>query len=135
MVKRKIPLLIGRPELHNMKKVDLRLGSTSNPILVELKLYHDKADWKETKSITNTVESDLKFALGHEDIYVGIVDVIPSTHRVHLDYLLHWEEIKINKKIFDRYYSKINPASSPPRERIQKWVLVNGVQILNSHSQ
>jgi hypothetical protein len=129
MQDRNIPLRIGRQETFRDKRVDIRLGFTSDPILVELKLYHDKADWKESKSMKNTVESDLRFAKGYEDTYVGIIDVIPSTQRAHLDYSLDWKEIEITKQIFNLHYVRINPATSPPRERIQKSLLVNGIMI------
>ncbi len=129
MQKRNIPMRIGRQENFRDKRVDIRLGFTSDPILVELKLYHDKADWKESKSMKNTVESDLRFAKGYEDTYVGIIDVIPSTQRAHLDYSLNWKEFEIDKQFFNLHYVDINPASSPPRERIQKSLLANGTEL------
>ena len=127
--KQNIPLKIGRQENYRNKRVDIRLGSTSDPILVELKLYHDKADWKESQSMINTVESDLKFAKGYDNTYVAIIDVIPSSQRVHLEFSLDWKELEIDKKIFDLYYVGINPPTSPPRERIQKTILANGTEI------
>jgi len=77
----------------------------------------------------NTVESDLKFAKGHEDIYVGIIDVIPSTRRTRLKYSLDWKELELDEQGFNNHYLNINPATSPPRERIQKSLLANGLQI------
>jgi hypothetical protein len=118
MQERDIPIRIGRQENFRDKRVDIRLGLTSDPILVELKLYRDKADWKESKSMKNTVESDLRFAKGYEDTYVGIIDVIPSTQRAYLDYSLEWKELEIDKQIFNLHYVGIDPATSPPRERI-----------------
>lgn len=129
MKSRNIPLRIGQQENYSGKRVDIRLGFPSDPILVELKLYHDRADWKESKSMKNTVESDLRFAKSHENIYVGIIDVIPSTTRANLDYKLDWKELEINNRIFNLHYLGINPATSPTRERIQKCLLVNGLEI------
>ena len=129
MNERNIPIRIGRQELFRDKRVDIRLGPISNPILVELKLYHDKADWKESKSMRNTVESDLKFAKDHEHTYVGIVDVIPNAQRTQLGYSLFWKELELDRQVFNLHYAVIHPATSPPRERIQKSLLVNGLQI------
>ena len=129
MQERTIPIRMGRQETFRDKRVDIRIGYPNDPILVELKLYHDKADWKESKSMKNTVESDLRFAKGYEDTYVGIIDVIPSTQRAYLDYSLEWNELEIPEEIFNLHYVGINPSFSPPRERIQKSVLVNGIMI------
>lgn len=129
MNERNIPVRIGRQERFRNKRVDIRLGPINNPILVELKLYHDKADWKESKSMRNTVESDFKFAQDHEHTYVGIVDVIPSTQRTQLGYSLFWKELELDRPVFNLHYADIHPATSPPRERIQKSLLVNGLQI------
>jgi hypothetical protein len=99
------------------------------PILVELKLYHDKADWKESRSMKNTVESDLKTAKGHKNTFVGIIVVIPSTYRAKLVYSLNWNILEIDRQVFNSYYRDINLISSPPRERKQQTLLVNGTQI------
>jgi hypothetical protein len=124
-----ILILLGRQETYRGKIVDIRLGSKDMPILVELKLYYDKADWKESRSMKNTVENDLKTAKGHKNTFVGIIDVVPSTYRAKLVYSLNWNILEIDRQVFDSYYRDINPISSPPRERKQQTLLVNGTQI------
>ena len=109
--------------------VDLRIGEVHSWLLIQLKLYHDKADWKEKPSMTNTVESDLKFAKGHHDTYVGIIDTIPSTSRAKLPFKLNWQLVELNKEVFDKLYATINPKKSPPRERRQKILLMKGTEL------
>ena len=120
---------VASQETHMGKRVDLRLGPSSMPVLVQLKLYHDPVDWKETPSMRNTVESDLKFAKGHGNVYVGIIDVVPSSSRPKIPFKLEWETIELDEKVFQQFYVAIHPKSSPQRERIQKAVLVNGAEI------
>ncbi|MFH0748560.1 MAG: hypothetical protein V1915_01360 [Candidatus Bathyarchaeota archaeon] len=98
-------------------------------LLFQLKLYPDQADWKESRSLTNTVESDLKFAKGYEDAYVAIIDTIPSTSRVELPYKLKWESLEIDRRVFNELYLAINPKTSPPREVLQRTLLMNGSEI------
>lgn len=124
-----ISLPIVSQEHHRGRIVDLRMGETDSCILIQLKFYHDKADWKETPSMTNTVESDLKFAKDHKDTYVGIIDTIPTTTRAKLLYILNWELIEIDKQVFDEIYSNINPRTSPPRESKQNVLLAKGTEI------
>jgi hypothetical protein len=109
--------------------VDLKIADTKNRLLVQMKLYHDKADWKETQSMTNTVESDLKFAKGHEDTFVAVIDTIPSTARQVLPFKLNWKTIEIDEKVYKEIYSNINPRTSPKREQKQNILLANGNQI------
>ena len=120
---------IASQELHRGMIVDLRIGSIDVCLLVQLKFYHDRADWKETPSMTNTVESDLKFTKGHKNTYVGIIDTIPSTPRAKLPFKLNWQAVAIHKGVFDKIYRNINPRTSPPRERKQKSLLANGTEI------
>jgi hypothetical protein len=124
-----MPLMIENQELHMGRKVDVRLGHVTDPLLIQLKFYHDKADWKESSSMQNAVESDLKYAKGHDNIYVGIVDAIPSSSRMPLPFRLHWRTIEINADTFNRFYAKINPTTSPRRERIQNALLANGSEL------
>jgi len=77
----------------------------------------------------NTVESDLKFAEGHGDTFVAIIDTIPSTSRVRLPFKMDWQTIEIDRNVFEEVYSTINPRTSPPREMRQKAILVNGTKI------
>lgn len=126
---RDIDSKVANQEIHLGKRVDLVLGTSSDPVLVELKLYHDKADWKETSTMTNTVESDLKFAKGNRNVYVGVIDVIPSTSRQSLPFNLSWNEIEIDEEVFQERYADINPKTSPPRERVQKTLFANGLEI------
>ena len=116
-------------EPHRGRIVDLRIGEINSCLLVQLKLYHDRADWKETPSMINTVESDLKFAKGHKDTYLAIIDTIPSTPRAKLPFKLNWQIIEIDREVFDKVYSNINPRTSPPRESRQKILLTNGTEI------
>ena len=120
---------IANQEPHLGRIIDLRLGPYTNPLLVQLKLYHDKADWKETPTMRNTVESDLKFAKGRADVYVGIIDVIPSSSRQLLSFRLQWQTIEISDQVFQKWYANINPPTSPPREKVQKVLLANGLEI------
>ena len=131
MQNRGVPIRISRQETFREKRVDIRIGLPSDAILIELKLYRDKADWKESKSMKNTVEGDLRFAKGHENTYVGIIDVIPSTQRAYLDFNLDWRKLELDEQVFISHYININPATSPPREKIQKSLLVNGLEILS----
>ena len=111
------------------KKVDVRLGSDDELALVELKLYHDEADWKETKTMKNTVESDLIFAEGKANVWVGIIDTIPSVHRQQLRFELPWTRVVLPTNVFDEFYQNANPPSGWPRERIQGAALINGGQL------
>jgi glucose-6-phosphate 1-dehydrogenase len=120
---------VKRQERHRERIVDLVIRIPSQHVLAQLKLYHDKADWKESPSMTNTVESDLKFAKGHLDTFVALIDTIPSTSRASLPFRLRWEEIEINEKVFNREYATIHPKTSPPRERHQKALLTIGTEI------
>ena len=120
---------VASQEHHRNRRVDLRIGAIDSCLLVQLKLYHDRADWKETPSMTNTVESDLKFAKGHRNTYVGIIDAIPNTPRAKLPYELNWQTVEIDKDVFDKIYRDINPRTSPPRTRKQKALLANGTEI------
>ena len=129
MVERGLFPTVVSQESHRGRVVDLRIGEIDSCILVQLKLYRDKADWKETPSMTNTVESDLKFVKGHEDAYVAVIDTIPSTPRVKLPFKLNWQTIEIDDDMFSKVYSDINPRTSPPRERRQKILLANGTDI------
>ncbi len=79
--------------------------------------------------MTNTVESDLKYAQGHNNTYVAIIDVIPSTTRAILPFKVNWQTIEINKVVFDKFYANINPRTSPPRERQQKILLKKGTTL------
>ncbi len=128
------PGLIGNQEVHLDKKVDLRTGVPDRPLLVELKLYHDPADWKESSTMTNTVESDLKFAKGREDVHVGIIDTIPSTTRPSIPFRLEWQLIRINEAAFQQHYANIAPQSSPRREQEQRAVLVKGSELATQTS-
>jgi len=123
-----LPAVVSQ-EHHRNRRVDLRIGPIDSCLLVQLKLYHDKADWKETPSMTNTVESDLKFAKGHKNTYVGIIDAIPNTARARLPYELDWQTVEIDKDVFNKIYQDINPRTSPPRTRKQKVLLANGTEI------
>lgn len=96
---------------------------------MQIKFNHDKADWKETPAMMNTVESDLEFAKGHKDTYVAMIDTIPSTARAMLPFNLPWEKAEINEKVFNEVYSTINPKTSPQRERRQRILLANGAQL------
>ena len=129
MAAKGIPVMIANQELHMGKKVDARIGPVTDPLLIQLKFYHDTADWKESLSMKNTVESDLKYAKGHDNIYVGIVDVTPSSSRPPLPFRLKWKTLEIDVDVFDRYYANINPPTSPRRERIQNTLLMNGLEL------
>jgi len=120
---------VKRQRRHRERIVDLEIGNAIKHLLVQIKFYHDKADWKETPAMMNTVESDLKFAKGHKDTYVAIIDTIPSTTRAVLPFELAWEKVEIDQKVFNEVYSTINPRTSPPRERQQRILLANGVQL------
>ena len=118
-----------RQEEHRGRIVDLVIQSPDERVFIQLKLYHDKADWKESPSMKNTVESDLKFAKGYGDTFVALIDTIPSTTRTSLPFKLKWREIEINKKTFFVEYSTIHPKTSPPRERHQRVLLAKGTEI------
>lgn len=120
---------VANEKKHLGKRVDLKVDTPTSPLLVELKLFRDTADWKESSTMEHTVESDLKFAEGKENVYVGIIDVIPSTSRQPLSFNLQWNEVEINEEVFQERYAGIAPRTSPPRERIQKSTLVNGLEI------
>ncbi len=124
-----LPLTVRRQQRCRERIVDVTIEGMGQLLLLQLKLYHDKADWKESPSMTNTVESDLKFAKNHKGTYVGIIDTIPSTSRAELSYKMKWQSIKIEKQVFDRLYSFISPKTSPPREILQRILLVNGGEI------
>jgi hypothetical protein len=124
-----MPLMKANEESHIGRRVDVRLGPVTDPLLIQLKFYHDKADWKESPSMQNTVESDLKFAKGHDNIYVAIVDAIPSSHRAPLPFRLQWKTIEIDIDTFNRFYANISPRTSPSRERIQNALLMNGLEL------
>jgi hypothetical protein len=121
-------LEVKRQQRDRERTVDLEIGNTLKH-LVQIKFYHDTADWKETPTMMNTVESDLKFAKGHADTYVAIIDTIPSTTRAILPFKLAWEKVEIDEQVFNKVYSTINPKTSPTRERQQKTLLVNGDQL------
>lgn len=129
MKEKDIAPLIANQERRLGRRVDLRLGPYSEPLLVQLKLYHDKADWKETRTMRNTVESDLRFAKGRDNVYVGIIDVIPSSSRPPIPFRFQWKTFEIDKKVFHRWYANINPPTSPPRERVQRALLASGLEI------
>lgn len=129
MVESHLATPLATQEYHRSRRVDLRIGPNSSCVLAQLKLYHDRADWKESPSMTNTVESDLKFAKGHGNTYVGIIDAIPSTPRAALPFKLKWKAIEIDSRVFDDNYANINPKTSPPRERRQKVLLARGSEI------
>jgi len=122
-------LKVKRQQRHRERIVDLEIGNTPKHLLVQIKFYHDKADWRETPTMMNTVESDLKFAKGHADTYVAIIDTIPSTTRAILPFKLAWEKVEIDEQVFNKVYSTINPKTSPTRERQQNILLVNGDQL------
>jgi hypothetical protein len=124
-----VALEVKRQQKHRERIVDLEIGNTLKHLLVQTKFYHDKADWKETPAMMNTVESDLKFAKGHADTYVAIIDTIPSTTRAILPFKLKWEKVEIDEQVFNKVYSTINPKTSPARERQQNTLLVNGDQL------
>jgi hypothetical protein len=124
-----LPLTVRRQQRHRGRRVDVAIEGRGQVLLLQLKLYHDKADWKESPSMTNTVESDLKFAKNHKGTYVGIIDTIPSTSRAELQYKMKWQSIKIEKQVFDSLYSSISPKTSPSREMLQRILLVNGNEI------
>jgi hypothetical protein len=121
--------MIANQEVHNGKRVDVRLGLISEPILVELKLYHDSADWKGSSTMRNTVENDLKFAKGRNTVYVGIIDVIPTSSRPSIPFKLQWKTIELDEKVFQRFYAFINPPTSAQRESTQRTLLANGTEI------
>lgn len=129
MVKHGFSPVVVSQEHHRGRIVDLRIGEVNSCILVQLKLYHDRADWKETPSMTNTVESDLKFVKYHKNAYVAVIDTIPSTPRAELPFKLNWQTIEIAKEVFDKVYSSINPRTSPRRERRQQILLVKGTEM------
>lgn len=118
-----------RQEEHRGRIVDLVIQSPDERVFIQLKLYHDKADWKESPSMKNTVASDLKFAKGYGDTFVALIDTIPSTTRTSLPFKLKWREIEIYKKTFFVEYSMIHPKTSPPRERHQRVLLAKGTEI------
>ena len=118
---------VSKEDFHYGKRIDVILWSLKEKILVQLKLYHDRAEWTESPSMTNTVESDCKFACGRPDVFVGIIDVIPSTPRKKLAYNLDWREITLSDKAYELYKST-NPRTSP-RERIQRVVLARGSEL------
>ena len=60
MVEHGIPPVVVSQEHDRGRIVDLRIGEISSCILVQLKTYHDRADWKESPPMINTVESDLQ---------------------------------------------------------------------------
>ncbi len=119
---------VGNQKEFFYKRVDTWIGPLSNPHIVELKIYHDKADWKATRTSTNTVETDLNFVKGKDNAWAGIIDTIPSTSRQPLPYDLRWQEIEIDEDVFKKYYESKHPKSSPPRERMQKTLFVNGLE-------
>ncbi len=124
----RINIPIGRQKEFYGKRVDVWIG-TDNPSVIELKLFHDPVDWKETRGITNAVETDLNFAKGDSRIWVGVIDTIPSVKRPMIQYDVEWEECNIVKKVFEENYRDIAPPSSPKREQKQRWFFVNGSQI------
>ncbi len=121
--------LVANQEVLFGRRVDLRLGPQDKPIVVQLKLYHDKADWKETSSMRNTVESDLNLAKGRSNVWVCVIDVIPSSTRATLPYILKWERLEIDNEVFQKEYAGINPRTSLRRERVQKTLLVQGLDL------
>ena len=121
-----LALEVKRQQSHRKRIVDLEIGNALKHLLIQVKFYHDEADWKETPTMMNTVESDLKFAKGHADTYVAIIDTIPSTTRAILPFKLAWKEVEIDEQIFNSVYSAINPKTSPKRARQQNTLLVRG---------
>jgi hypothetical protein len=124
----KLSIPIGRQKKFYGKLVDVWIGD-DNPSVVELKIYHDPADWRESKGSTNTVETDLNFASGDPRIWVGVIDTIPSSSRTPIPYDLEWQECNFSKKTYEDNYQEINPKSSPKREQNQRWFFVNGTEI------
>ncbi|MGQ0772011.1 MAG: hypothetical protein ACT4NT_04490, partial [Nitrososphaerota archaeon] len=110
------------------KTVDVWIGSFANLAVIELKLYHDTADWKETKTSQNTVETDLKFATGKENAWVGIIDTIPSTTRQLIPYNLKWKPFSLSEDLV-RSYNQEKGQSMPPRETTQRHVFVKGTEV------
>ena len=118
------------------KNTDIQIGCGYGPrkflgdVHIELKLYHDTAAWKKTPKTTNTVQSDLQFAKEYSTldipIWVGVIDTIPSTNKQKIPFDIDWKECNILEDVFEKNYKNINPPSSPPREKKQRWFFVNG---------
>jgi len=125
---KKLNIPIGRQKEFYGKRVDIWIGN-DNPTVVELKIFHDPADWKETRGMTNTVETDLNFAKGDSRVWVAVLDVIPSIKRPDIPFKIDWTECNIIKKVFEQNYQNISPPSSPSREQRQRWFFVNGENI------
>ncbi len=121
----KLNIPIGRQKEFYGKRVDVWVGNDT-PNVIELKIYHDPADWKMTKSMPNAVERDLTFAKGDSRIWIGVIDTIPSTNKQKIPFDIDWKECNILEDVFEKNYKNINPPSSPPREKKQKWFFVNG---------
>ena len=121
----KLNIPIGRQKEFYGKRVDVWVGNDT-PNVIELKIYHDTADWKGTETSRNTVETDLQFAKGDSKIWVGVIDAIPSTNKQKIPFNIEWKECEIVENIFKKNYKDINPISSPPRERKLRYFFVNG---------
>lgn len=124
-----IEIDIGNQKEFLGKRVDVWLKDGENLSVVELKLYHDSADWKETRSSSNTVETDLKFARNNQDVWIGVIDTIPTTTRPHIPFILPWRTLMIDTRIFEKFYKNRNPVSSPNREIQQHHLFVNGSKL------
>jgi len=124
----KLNIPIGRQKEFYGKRVDVWIGN-DNPTVVELKIFHDPVDWKETRGITNAVETDLNFAKNDSRVWVGVIDTIPNTKRPDISYKINWQECTITENVFEQNYKNMAPKSSPPREQKQRWFFVNGLEI------
>jgi len=111
------------------KIVDVWLKDRGLTSVVELKLFHDCADWKESRTMKNTVETDLKFAKKNPNAWVGVIDTIPSTSKQNIPFQIKWNFFKIDDIIFEERYKKINPPSSDPREQTQREFFMNGLDL------
>ena len=124
-----IKLEIGNQRQLFGKIVDVWLKDRDLTSVVELKLFHDRADWKESSTMKNTVESDLKFASGNPNAWVGIIDTIPSTSKHNVPFQIKWNFFKIDNKAFEERYKNISPPSSDPREQTQREFFMNGLNL------
>ncbi len=119
---------IGNQRQSYGKTVDVWIGSSVDPAVVELKIYHDTADWKETKTSQNTVETDLKFAKGKENTWVGIIDTIPTTTRQQIPYNLKWKSFSLSEDLV-RKYNQAKGQSVLPREAVQREIFAKGTEV------
>lgn len=123
-------LFIALEEKNTGKRIDIRLGELNSPLLLQLKLYHDPADWKETPTMKGTVESDLRFIQGHPNRFLGIIDVIPSTTRPLIPFQIRWKSLKIEDTLYRLYYKHVNPKSAYQREQDQSVALIKGSDLV-----